>query len=75
MSSARAVCKCVVNCGKRGSQGNLDVTLLATVVILEVPAVLPLSPPAGAGVAPATPTPSCCSVKNVSRVQKNRLVV
>ena len=60
MCSARAVCKCVVIGGKRGSRGNLDVTLLATAVIPEVPVVLPLSPPAGVGVAPVTPTPLCC---------------
>ena len=60
MCSARAVRKCVVIGGKRGSRGNLDVTLLATAVILGAPAVLPLSPPAGAGVAPATPMPLCC---------------
>ena len=58
--STRAVCQCVVFGGKWGSRGNLDVTLLVTVVIPEVPDVLPLSPRAGAGVAPATPPPSCC---------------
>ena len=61
MCGARAVRKCVVIGGKRGSRGNLDVTLLVTAIIPGAPAVLPLSPPAGAGVAPgATPTPSCC---------------
>ena len=58
--SVRAVRKCVVIGGKGGSRGNLDVTLLVTAVILGAPVVLPLSPPADAGVARATPTPSCC---------------
>ena len=58
--SAHAVRKCVVLGGKRGSRGNADVIPVARVVIPGAPAVFPLSPLAGAGVAPATPTPSCC---------------
>ena len=58
--SARAVCRCVVNGGKRGSWGHLDDTHQANVVIPVVPTVLPPSPLAGAGVAPAIPTSSCC---------------
>ena len=57
---ARAMCKCVVVGGKRGSWGNLHVTLQASVFIPKIPAVLPLSPPARAGVAAATLTPLCC---------------
>ena len=45
---------------KEGSRGNLDATHQATATSPEAPAALPLSPPAGAGVAPAIPTPSCC---------------
>ena len=65
--NGRAVCVVRALCvsvwfrgGNRGSRGNVDVTPLVTVVIPGAPAVLPLSPLAGAGVAPATPTPSCC---------------
>ena len=60
MYSARAVCKCLVKGGKRGSWGNLGVTHQGNVVIPRVPAVLPLSPPTGARVALAPTTPSCC---------------
>ena len=58
--STRTARKCVVYGRKRGSRGNLDVIPLVTVVIRGAPAVLPLSPPAGAGAALTTPTPSCC---------------
>ena len=37
VARARPVCKCVIIGGKRGSRGNLDVTLLATAVIREFP--------------------------------------
>ena len=65
--NGRAVCVVCAPCvsvwlwgGKRGSRRNLDVTPLATVVIPGAPAELPLFLLAGAGVAPATPMPSCC---------------
>ena len=45
---------------RRGSRRNLVVIPLATVFILGAPDVLPLSRLAGAGVAHAIPTPSCC---------------
>ena len=64
--NGRAVCVVRALCvsvwfwgGRRGSRGNLVVTPLATVFIPGAPAVPPLSPLAGAGVAPAIPTPWC----------------
>ena len=56
----RAVCKCVDSGGERGSREDLVVTPLATVLTPGAPTVPLLSPLAGAGVAPAMPTPSCC---------------
>ena len=56
--SVRSVRKCVDISGK--SRGDMEVTHQATAISLEAPAALPLSPPVGAGAAPATPTPSCC---------------
>ena len=61
MYSVRAVCKCVEYRQEEASRGELEVTHQATAISPEAPAALPLSPPAGAGAAPATPTPSCCS--------------
>ena len=61
VSSARAVCKCVINGGKRGGGETWMSRSRRLLSFQKIPAVLPLSPPAGAGAAPATPTPSCCS--------------
>ena len=56
----RAVRKCVGLGRGRGSRGDLVSTPLATALIPGAPAApLPFLL-AGAGVAPATPTPSCC---------------
>ena len=56
----RAVCKCVDPGGERGGREDLVVTSLATVLTPGAPSVPLLAPLAGAGVAPAMPTPSCC---------------
>ena len=59
---ARTSCVSVwLSADRGGNRGNLDVTHQAKAIIPEVPAVLPLSPPTGAGAALATPTPLCCS--------------
>ena len=56
----RAVCMCVGLGGERGSREDLVGSPLATVLTPGAPAALPPAPLAGAGAAPAMPTPSCC---------------
>ena len=60
--SARAVCKCVVMGGKRGSRGKPTCHLPGDGFHPRSSRYTPsLYPPIGAGVAPTpTPTPSCC---------------
>ena len=56
----RAVCTCVGPGGERGSREDLVGSPSATVLTPGAPGAPLLAPLAGAGAAPATPTPSCC---------------
>ena len=57
---ARCVRVCLERCGEQ-EEGGLEAPHQAIVVSPGAPAEVPPSPLAGAGIAPATPTSSCCS--------------